>query len=33
MYARQQMTEEVMKRFAPWVFGIAFLFWLGSAIA
>jgi hypothetical protein len=27
------MKEPVMKKFLPWVFALAFLFWLGSVMA
>jgi hypothetical protein len=31
--ARSLQTIRVMKKFAPWLFAVAFLFWIGTAIA
>jgi hypothetical protein len=28
-----RQTVPVMKKFAPWLFAVAFLFWIGTAIA
>jgi hypothetical protein len=30
---RKLQTSRVMKKFAPWLFAVAFLFWIGTTIA